>query len=483
MLLSPNSMRAFKWSLFGEASTRLISPLTFLALAFILIPDDFGIVAAATVVISLMLAFAEAGFGKALIQCRDNFGVALSTALWLTLVLGALSALVMYLIAPWISDFFQDTRLTLVVRALSIQCLLAGACVVPVAVLQRNLDFYKLFQVRLYSSLLIGIVSVALAFSGFGYWSLVLGTLIGLAVQVLMLWSGKTWQPKMQFDITIARSLFNFGKWATLSALLGWFYLWVDALIVGRYLGTHDMGIYRVGNTMVIALFGIILAPLLPVLFPLFSKHHGVTTAIRKDLTTVVRAIALVSFPIGGLLVAAAPIAELILAPHGWVGIGTVIGFLGATHGIAWLVGANGEALRGAGKPHAETIAMGIGTLGYLAAFLIAIQYGLQSFLWARLGLACFGVIVQISVTKKILNLGYNAWPQLFIKPALLAIAIISAHFIAMHFGYNSLFWQLSIVLAGVLSIVVFVYFNERELLQTAIATLRNSPSKVQKTN
>lgn len=477
MLLSPKSMHAFKWSLFGEAASRLIAPVTFLALAFLLTPSDFGVVAAATVVISLTLALSEAGFGKALVQRRDGFVSASSTAFWLTLGLGALSAAALVVTAPWVSDFFEEPRLSPVIRVLSVQCLLAGICVVPAAILQRNLEFRKLFRVRLYSAAISGAGTIVLALNGFGYWSLVLGTLMSQASQTILLWLSVAWRPAMQYERATALSLFKFGKWAALSALLGWFYLWMDALIVGRYLGTHDMGIYRLGNTMVIALFGLILSPLLPVLFPMFSKHHGNLPAIRKDMKTVAKAIAVVSLPIGALLVSAAPIVESVMAPHNWSGIGSVIGFLGAAHGIAWLVGANGEALRGAGKPHTETLAMAIGTIGYLAAFLVAIQYGLEAFLWARLGLSCIGVGIQISAAKLALGLNYADWPALILKPALLAVLIVGVHFLGMYMGYSTLFSQVAILFTGIVAIAIFVYYSERELLQTALATLMNKPS------
>jgi hypothetical protein len=145
-------------------------------------------------------------------------------------------------------------------------------------------------------------------------------------------------------------------------------------------------------------------------------------------------------------------------------------------------VGANGEALRGAGKPHTETIAMAIGTIGYLAAFLVAIQYGLEAFLWARLGLSCIGVGIQISAAKWALGLNYADWPALILSPALLAMLIVGVHFAGMYMGYGTLFWQVAILFTGVAGIAVFVYFSERELLQTALATLVNKPSTGQET-
>lgn len=479
MLLSPKSMHAFKWSLFGEATTRLIAPVTFLALAFLLVPADFGVVAAATVVISLTLALSEAGFGKALVQRRDGFDSASSTAFWLTLGLGALSAAALAMTAPWVSDFFQEPRLTAVVRTLSVQCLLAGICVVPAAILQRNLEFRKLFRVRLYSAVISGVGTVLLALSGFGYWSLVLGTLMSLATQTILLWHSVAWRPVMHYERATALSLFRFGKWAALSALLGWFYLWMDALIVGRFLGTHEMGIYRLGNTIVIALYGLILSPLLPVLFSLFSRNKNDLTAIRNGMEFVIKAIATVSLPVSALLIVIAPIAEKILTPYGWSSIGIVISFLAATHGIAWLVGANGEAFRGAGKPHAETIAMAIGIVAYLAAYLITVQYGLKAFLWARLALAFFGVIMQIIIAKWALSISYAKWLKYCIKPFLISLAIIFIHMVGICFNLDSLAWQCFTLLFAISVIAIYVYCCERDLVQLAFATMINKNKEI----
>lgn len=470
MLLSPHVLHAFKWSMLAEAASRLFAPLSFFLLALILTPEDFGIVAAATVVISLSVAIAEAGLGKALVQRNGDIETAASTAYWITASLGLFATIILWLAAPYIALFFQDARIANVIRALSLQCVLASLCTVPAALLQRKLAFRDLFWVRLTTTALPGLASIPLALAGMDYWALVAGTLAGQAAQVVMLWRIGRWTPRFHISIEMAGALLRFGRWAALSTLLAWFYTWVDTLIVGHYLGSHEMGLYRVGNALVMAAFGTVLAPLLPVLFPLFSRHQNNPLEIRSDLALVVRTIASISLPGGALLLLASPLAEALLAPKGWSGIGIVIAFLGTTHGIAWLVGANGEALRGAGKPHAESLAMGLAIFGYLAAFLIAIRHGLQAFLAARLGMACIGVMVQMSVARWALRFPVLPTMNAAKWSLLAALAIASLYFLSIRHGTTGSLLALSV---GILMYGAFLWACERRLLRTFLHAVR----------
>ena len=471
MLLSPHVLHAFKWSMLAEAASRLFAPLSFFLLALVLAPEDFGIVAAATVVISLSVAIAEAGLGKALVQRDGDIESAASTAYWITASLGLVATVILWLASPYVALFFKDARIANVIRVLSFQCVLASLCTVPAALLQRKLAFRGLFWVRLATTVLPGLASIPLALAGMGYWALVAGTLSGQAAQVIMLWRIDRWTPRFHMSIEIAGALLRFGRWAALSTLLAWFYTWVDTLIVGHYLGSHEMGLYRVGNALVVAAFGTVLAPLLPVLFPLFSRHQNNPPEIRSDLVLVVRTIASISLPGGALLLLASPLAEALLAPKGWSGIGMVIAFLGATHGIAWLVGANGEALRGAGKPHAESLAMGLAIFGYLAAFLFAIRYGLLAFLVARLGMACIGVAVQMSVARWALHFPILSTLNAIRWPLLAALGIAALYFLSVGHGATGSLLALSI---GILTYGAFLWICERRLLRTALHAIRS---------
>ena len=390
---------AIRWSFLSEIATKAITPLVFVLLARLLTPEDYGVVAAAAMVISFSQVFWEAGMSKALIQYQGELKPAADAAFWLNNTLGVVVAGALILIAPLIArSVFHDERVIAVLYVLSLQVFLSAVASVHTALLKKDMQFRKLFWVRLITVGAPGLVSIPLAWYGAGYWALVAGTLVGQAVQALILWQQATWRPSFNFQPEIARRLARFGAWVAVSGLSAWFYLWADSLIVGMYLGAHDLGLYRTGNAFVMVIYGFLFGPLLAVLYSYLSRIQNDRQRVREDLSRVVRIIIAVAIPIAFLLYAFAEPIGAIVFGHQWQGVGSVIAVMSLSHGFAWTVGANGEAYRAIGRPDYETKIM-LGTLPlYAIAYWLSVQYGLEPFLWARLSMALLATGIHFYV-------------------------------------------------------------------------------------
>lgn len=410
MSLTKKTLHAFKWSVLGEISSKVVGPLVFLVLARILVPEDFGVVAAATVVISFSQVFWDAGLSKALVQRQEHIKESAIAAFWINMCLGILTALLLIVAAPKLASFFHDDRITLVLQVLALQLPLAAISSVHNALLQKDFHFKKLFWIRLITSAAPALASVPLALWGAGYWALVAGTLTGQVAQTIVLWRASPWRPSLQFDKSVALEIWLFGRWAMLSALLGWFYIWMDAIIVGHYLGTHDMGLYRTGNTFVTMIFGLCFAPLLPVLYSAFSRAQKDLAKIREALLFIIKGITLIALPIAfGIHALRIPIADLVFGPQ-WDGVASVLGIMALMHGFSWIVGANGEVYRAIGKPHLEAWTTLVMLVVYLVAYLIAVRYGLEIFLVTRLCLALAAIPLHIGLACYFIGTDVKSW-------------------------------------------------------------------------
>jgi O-antigen/teichoic acid export membrane protein len=451
VLFTEQALNAFKWSALGDASSRLIGPLIFLVLARLLLPEDFGIVAAATVVISFSQVFSDAGLAKALIQRQGHTDEAANAVFWINLALGVLIAGALFLLAPYVARFFSDQRIQAVTRVLSLQVVIAAFFSVHVALLQKALDFKRLFWIRLLTTLIPGIASIPLALSGYGYWALIAGTLAGYVAQGLLLWRLSSWRPKLSFNSGIAIELLAFGQWAMVSGIIGWFYVWMDALIVGHFLGAHDMGLYRVGNTFVSMIFGLVFAPMLPVLYSLFSRAQHDGEYIRTSLMSFARIAMLVAMPLVAVLVILHAPIERFLFGRTWEGLGVILAILAASQGLSWAVGANGEAYRAVGKPHLETWAMGLSVVIYLIGYLYSVQYGLVIFVTVRCILVLVGILAHAFIANHALRIPLSMWIHISYKPVvsiMLPLALLA--FIGPGFSNLSVLtiaWQLAVVL------------------------------------
>lgn len=410
MSLLRTGVQALKWSVLGELAARVLGPLTFIVLARILLPEDFGVVAAATVLISLAQVLCELGLAKALVQRTDRIQEAANTAFWLNAGFGALLMGTLFLAAPAVAAFFGEARIESALQVLSPVMLLSALSAVPMALMQREFRYQSLFWVRLLGAGLPALASLPVAMAGGGHWALVGGTLAGQAAQAAALWWLGGWRPRWAFSRELAGELMRFGRWALLAGLLGWGYGWMDAVVVGRFLGAHDMGLYRTGSTLVTLIFGLLLSPLLPVLYGLFSRAQHDLPVLRDALITVVRAATLVALPAALLLYATSEqLAHHVLGAN-WLDAGLVIGMLALTQGASWIVSFNGELHRAIGRPLAEVMALGPMLLVYLVVYLLTIHRGLEVFLWGRLVLAGVAIVVQVTVCWRVAQISPIRW-------------------------------------------------------------------------
>lgn len=424
MSLTQAALHSFKWSILAEIASKAIGPIVFIVLARLLVPEDFGVVAAATVLVSFFQIFWDAGLSKALVQKQDRVSESANVVFWVNIGLSAAVLVSLLWAADFIAYFFQDPRVGKVVTVLSILAPVGALGSVHTALLQKELHFKKLFWIRLTTTSVPALASIPLALSGAGYWALVAGTLTGQAAQTTALWLISTWRPRLSFDRSLAAELSRFGRWAMASALLAWCYGWMDAIFVGHYLGPHDMGLYRTGNTFVTLVFGLIVTPMLPVLYSVFSREQHNLAKLRAVLLFVARGVAIVTLPLAfGLLLLRHPIANLIFGPE-WDGVAAVIGFLALVHGISWIVGANGEVYRAIGKPHIETLVTLSMLTVYFIGYLATVQRGLDVFLPARLMLALAAIGLHVWVACRYLNTSAYTWLRASVVPAGVSCAL-----------------------------------------------------------
>lgn len=381
----------------GELVSRAIQPLIFIVLARLLTPDDYGVMAAAVMVMSFTQIFWEAGMGKALIQRQGNIDEAANAAFWINLVIGIIISGLLLIFADAIAEhLFQDQRVSAVVQVMTLQIMLGALGSVPVALLQKDLRFNKLFWVRISTVALPGLFSIPLAWYGFSYWALVAGTLVGQLAQVIVLWRVNAWRPRRSFSSQVAIDLAKFGSWVGLTGLLAWFYIWIDSLFIGSYLGTRDLGLYRTANQFVTMIFGFLFAPVLPVLYSHLSSIQYDNDKLRDFFMRVIRIITFISIPLAFGIYALGDELGVVVFGENWVGIGFVISILALMHGFSWVVGANGEVYRAIGRPSLETIVNISALLIYLVGYYISIQQGFITFVWTRLALAMGAMFLHI---------------------------------------------------------------------------------------
>lgn len=243
-----NTVDGVKWSAIEKFSVQGIMFLVSLVLARLLTPSDFGLVGMLSIFIAISQTFIDSGFSSALIRKADRTEIDNSTAFYFNIIVGLISYLALYVVAPYIADFYNTPVLKDITRVLGITLFLNSLTVVQVALLTINVDFKTQAKVNFTSAILSGIIGILMAYNGWGVWALVYQQVIRSALCVLFLWIATKWKPLFVFSWVSFKNLFSFGSKILMSGLLHTVYLNVANLVIGKFYTSKDLGFYERGQ-------------------------------------------------------------------------------------------------------------------------------------------------------------------------------------------------------------------------------------------
>jgi PST family polysaccharide transporter len=249
-----------------------------------------------------------------------------------------------------------------------------------------------------------GVASIPLALAGYGYWALVVGSLLGATAQAPIVWLVCPWRPRLHYPRAIVAEMLRFGTWAATENFLGWVYIWCDSILVALWLGQRELGLYRISNNLVLMIFTVLLSPIFPVLFTTFSRLRDDLERLRRALVKTGKLIAMITLPVavGGFLVRQSLAGTLFDAR--WLGTESALGIIILTEGLAWTIGGNAVAFRAIGRPDLNTKLLLLYLPLFIGLCVLVIPLGLESFLWAKLGLCLSTMPVDMVLVARIIG-------------------------------------------------------------------------------
>lgn len=396
--------RASRWSAAAEVASKAVTPVVFVVLARLLTPEDFGVVAVAAIVISLSNVFWESGLSRALVRQRLDLAAATDVVFWTNLAFGLLVYLMIFASADWLAMAFGDTRVAAVLRVQGLQIIILSLAAVPASLFERALDFRALFHIRFTMTAAPGLISIPLAFMGLGYWALVAGALFGASARLLISVCTSPWRPRLRYDLRIARDLVSIGTWLSAEAILSWLWGWLDTIVVGLYLTTEALGLFRSGNLVLGSMIVVLAAPVRPILYSSLARLQHDPAAFRRRLLQANKLLLLIMLPFSvGTYLLSDAIEEVVFGPD-WAGIGTVLGILALMHAPVWLLGGNTEAYRALGRPDINSKLYSCMIVGSLPIYVVAAKHGLAVFLWSRLLVEILAQPLMFFIAKRVLG-------------------------------------------------------------------------------
>jgi O-antigen/teichoic acid export membrane protein len=164
----------------------------------------------------------------------------------------------------------------------------------PLALAKKELDFYVVTRITLFGELLKPIVSIYLAWKGFGFWSLFWGILAYEISQAILIWIWVPYRPQWVLERNRVIDMLRFALPLSASGLLSYWYWRIDDFWVGKLLGDEQLGYYWMAFTIPHTILGYI-ENLDRVTYPAFAKAEN-DNQIKRGFELVTRFSAVILF-------------------------------------------------------------------------------------------------------------------------------------------------------------------------------------------
>lgn len=234
-----------KWNLIDRVLTQVLYGVTGIVLAWLLSPDDFGLVGAVLVFQAFAALLVDSGFSYALLQKKAPTHTDYSTVLWFNIFVAVFFYIVLYLGAPLIADCFKgDERLIPLSRVMFISMILNAASIVQINRLMKRMHV-RMVAVSNTLGLIAGaICGISMALAGYGPWAIVWQAVTISAVKTAVLWITGHWLPELTFSIKVIKGFMGISWRMMCTSFLNTLFLNIYSFFIGNRAGMAALGYY-----------------------------------------------------------------------------------------------------------------------------------------------------------------------------------------------------------------------------------------------
>lgn len=311
---------AYVWGLLNRFLPSLISILSTMILARFLTPDDFGIIGVVSIIFFVARTLIDSGLGGSLINEKNATDLDYSTINVFNLGVGILLYGALCLFSGYIEAYFEISDLKYVVMLLGLTLIIGPFGLVPGTILQKRLEFLTICKISIISIVLATIISIFMAYYGFGVYSLVANQVLqSLFITILNIYYCK-YRLSFKFSFLSLKKLFNFGFFTALTSIVDSIYENLLTTLTGKYLSIQQAGYMSQAKRVEEAFSTSLTSAISTVSFPIISAYKSDNNFFRKECLSVYRTIMLLAVPC--LVIIAIFSKEIIVIMFGsqWLG-------------------------------------------------------------------------------------------------------------------------------------------------------------------
>ena len=389
-------------------SEKLLSMVVQMAVSIIvarqLAPTDFGVMAILTFFTSVALTIVDSGFSQTLIRKKSPTDGEYRSVLGFNVAMSAILYVVLVALAYPLARFYEQPVIADIAPVLFLVLPINSLCVVQTVMFTREFRFKLLSKIVLTSSLISGIVAVAMALAGCGIWSLVAQRLLMMGIKAVAFWWIRRWRSRERFSMALLRSMAPFSLRLLATDLIAAIYNNVAQLFIGKIYSAHSLGFYSQAQKLKDLPVTSTVQAVQGVTYPALAKIAETDDKFTAGYLRIINLLSFAVFPIMLGLVAIAPEMFMLLLGEKWmptVPYFEILALSGIFYPLA-IVSYNIIKVRSDGRVilRLEVVKRVIMT----AMLAITIPLGIKAVAWGMTAMAAVEFIINLAAAMRYVN-------------------------------------------------------------------------------
>jgi PST family polysaccharide transporter len=353
-------------------------------LARLVIPEHWGLVGMVTAITAFVEQFRDLGLSTATVQKKNISYQQVTNLFWVNVLAGVLIALVISALAPAVSAFYRDPRLTLITVAMATNFFWSGLTVQHQALLTRQMKLPRIVILSISVNILSAALAIVLALNKYGYWALVCREMTRSILLAAGMWALCPWVPGLPRKDADIKGLLCFGRDMTLTAVVATIATNVDQLLIGKLFGPVALGFYRQGYQLIMAPVDYLFAPVRSVAQPGLSAVQADPGRYRRYLVKIVLFVSSVTVPLGLFTAFYAREITLLILGTKWIGAAPLLQIFALTAAIRPTVSTSGLVLVTSGRSKTFLLIALIDSATLILCMLVGIRWGVAGIAMAH---------------------------------------------------------------------------------------------------